>query len=273
MPEYAGNLDKMRVQLHEPVEYQLPLGDFYLPMNPLIGQSLRLHFSGTIHCTHCNRAIKKSFNQGYCYPCFRALAQCDSCIVKPELCHYAQGTCREPQWGEANCMIPHVVYLANSSGLNVGITRHSQIPTRWIDQGATQAVPIFRVQTRYQSGLVENALRAFVNDRTDWRAMLKGDAEPLDLEQERDRLLTQAAEALDAIRRDVGDEAIQAVNEPVQTLRYPVTEYLKKISSFDLDKTPEVQGSLLGIKGQYLIFDTGVINIRKYTGYQIAVSH
>lgn len=273
MPEYAGNLDKMRTQLDTQVHYQLPLGDFYLPMNPLIGEQIRLRYGGQINCVACGRLTKKSFNQGYCFPCFKRLAQCDSCIVKPELCHYAQGTCREPEWGEANCLIPHVVYLANSSGLKVGITRHSQIPTRWIDQGATQAIPIFRVQSRLQSGLVEATLREFVADRTDWRAMLKGDATPLDMEAERDRLLELAQNKILALQQELGEGAIVPVQEPVQSLSFPVTDYLKKITSFDLEKTPEIGGKLLGIKGQYLIFDGGVINVRKYSGYAVSVSH
>ena len=181
MPEYLGNIEKMRATLAEPVQYALPVGDFHLPMNELIGQPLKLVHTGRIHCVACGRLTKKSFNQGYCYPCFTKLAQCDSCIVKPELCHFAEGTCREPEWGMAHCMIPHVVYLANSSGLKVGITRHSQIPTRWLDQGATQALPILAVQSRFQSGLAEVIFKDFVADKTDWRAMLKGDAIELDL--------------------------------------------------------------------------------------------
>ncbi|MGR4058284.1 DUF2797 domain-containing protein, partial [Pseudomonas aeruginosa] len=156
MEEIArGALSKMtaRLESNAPVQYAFRLDDREVAVNPLIGRPLRLEYLGSIFCTHCGRKTKKSFSQGYCYPCFTRLAQCDSCIVSPEKCHYEQGTCREPEWGERFCMTDHVVYLANSSGVKVGITRASQIPTRWIDQGARQALPILRVATRQQSGL------------------------------------------------------------------------------------------------------------------------
>ena len=141
MSELArGALSKMAAQLDAPVQYSFRLGDELLPVNPLIGKSLRLEFLGAIHCTHCGRKTKSSYSQGYCYPCMQKLAQCDICIMSPERCHYEAGTCREPSWGEQFCMTDHIVYLANSSGIKVGITRATQIPTRWIDQGAVQRV-------------------------------------------------------------------------------------------------------------------------------------
>lgn len=154
-----GALSKMSAQLGSPVvQYAFRLGDEQVAVNPLLGRRIRLEFLGAIHCSHCGRKTKKSFAQGYCYPCFTKLAQCDSCIMSPERCHYDAGTCREPAWGESFCMTDHVVYLANSSGIKVGITRATQVPTRWIDQGARQALPIMRVATRQQSGLVEDLL-------------------------------------------------------------------------------------------------------------------
>ncbi|MCB1877605.1 MAG: DUF2797 domain-containing protein [Chromatiales bacterium] len=269
----AGDLRKLKSELDEPVRYRLPLGEERLELNPLIGKTLHLHHEGEIHCIGCGRPIKKSLQQGYCYPCTQRLAECDICIVKPELCHYDAGTCREPQWGESHCMQPHVVYLANSSALKVGITRAGQIPTRWIDQGASQALPILKVASRYISGLVEDAMKAHVSDRTDWRAMLKGDPQPLDLTAERDRLLGLIGDALEGISHRFGEDAVQRVDAgQVQEIRYPIEVYPKKISSLNLDKTPTVGGTLVGIKGQYLIFDTGVINMRKYQGYRLAVS-
>ncbi|MFZ5844674.1 MAG: DUF2797 domain-containing protein [Pseudomonadota bacterium] len=271
MPEYLGTIEKMRTTLAAPVQYALPLGDFLLPLNELLGQRLALVHTGRIHCVACGRATKKSFNQGYCYPCFTRLAQCDSCIVRPELCHFAAGTCREPEWGMANCMIPHVVYLANSSGLKVGITRHSQIPTRWMDQGATQALPILAVQSRYQSGLAEVSFKDFVADKTDWRAMLKGDAATLDLPAHRDELLSKVQAGLDSLRQRFGADAVVVLDKEPVSIQYPVQQYPVKVSSLDFDKTPEVAGVLQGIKGQYLLFDSGVINLRKFGGYELRV--
>ena len=132
----AGNIVKMKVGHDTPVTYALPVGEQTVPLNPLLGKNISLCFDGEINCINCGRKTNKSFQQGYCYPCMQSLARCDLCILKPELCHYHKGSCREPEWGRDNCMIDHIVYLAVSSGLKVGITRHSQVPTRWIDQGA-----------------------------------------------------------------------------------------------------------------------------------------
>lgn len=271
-----GHLEKMRVRLGEgdaPVDYSLLLDDQPLLLNPYLGKRIALRHLGAIQCRHCGRDTRKSFNQGYCYPCFTRLAQCDSCIVSPEKCHYHEGTCREPEWGEANCMVDHIVYLANSSGIKVGITRQSQLPTRWIDQGAVQALPILRVKTRQQSGLVETLCKAHVKDRTDWRAMLRGPGDAVNLAAARDDLLDRCSTGLAALHQRFGSDALQVLDDAEAVdIRYPVLEYPAKVASFNLDKTPEIEGTLLGIKGQYLIFDSGVINLRKYTSYRVAVT-
>ncbi|MCJ8168940.1 DUF2797 domain-containing protein [Atopomonas sediminilitoris] len=270
-----GALRKMAVTLDErgAAQYQLCLDEARIALNPLLGQPIALSFQQQIHCTHCGRLTKKSFSQGYCYPCFKKLAQCDTCIMSPERCHYDAGTCREPSWGEQFCMTEHVVYLANSTGFKVGITRGTQMPTRWLDQGARQALPMLRVSTRQQSGLVEDAIRAHVTDRTNWRALLKGDTPLLDLPAERDRLLALCQDQLHTLQARFGLQAIQPVTDlaPLE-INYPVSAYPTKVVSLDLDKTPEISGTLLGIKGQYLILDSGVINVRKYTAYQVAFS-
>lgn len=268
-----GALTKMTVRLGAPAQYSLRLGEAEVAVNPLLGQRLRLEFLGAIHCSHCGRKTKKSYAQGYCYPCMTRLAQCDSCIMSPEKCHYDAGTCREPGWGEQFCMTDHVVYLANSSGVKVGITRAIQMPTRWLDQGARQALPILRVATRQQSGLVEDLLRSQVADKTNGRALLKGDAEPVDLVAVRERLFDSCREGLEVLQQRFGLQAIQPLADAeVLEIDYPVERYPTKIASLDLDKTPVVEGTLQGIKGQYLILDCGVINIRKYTAYQVAIA-
>jgi hypothetical protein len=192
--------------------------------------------------------------------------------MKPETCHYHLGTCREPEWGEMHCFIPHFVYLSNTSGLKVGITRHSQIPTRWIDQGATQALKMFQVATRQQSGFVETTFKQLIADKTNWRAMLKGDAEPLDLKAEASRLSELLKQQLDKLIVEHGVSEIQFIDDEVTDIRYPVLEFPKKITSHNFDKNPQVEGTLLGIKGQYLLFDTGVINVRKFTSYEVNFS-
>ena len=278
MTAVTGALRKLRSQFdpaagHGLVSYALPVGDSDIPLNDLLGKRLTLDYLGLITCMHCGRKTGKSFNQGYCYPCFQKLAACDSCIVSPEKCHYQAGTCREPDWAQQNCLVPHVVYLANSSGLKVGITRGTQVPTRWIDQGAVQALPIFGVQTRQQSGFVEALLREHVADKTNWRAMLKGQVDELDMPQQRDRLLDHCAAGIAALQERFGLQAIQPLTgaEPV-AIRYPVLQHPVKVVSLDLEKAPQITGTLLGIKGQYLMFDAGVINIRKYGAYHVRVS-
>ncbi|AOY88269.1 hypothetical protein BKP64_08880 [Marinobacter salinus] len=267
--DVTGRLRKMPAEAGDPVVYNIAVGDTRIPLNGVLGKQVRIDFDGVIRCIHCDRTTKKSFNQGYCYPCFRKLAACDSCIMSPEKCHYHLGTCREPEWGETHCMVEHVVYLANSSGLKVGITRGSQIPTRWIDQGAVDAIPMLRVATRYLSGLVEVACKRHVADRTNWRAMLKGDVPELDLVEERARILGLIADDLAILRETHGEGSIAEVDEGGLGLSYPVHVWPEKIKTHNLDKSPEVEGVLEGIKGQYLILDTGVINIRKFTGYEV----
>ena len=268
----SGAVRKMKTRLQDPVGYTMLLGEHEIPLNQYLGRTLRLEYQGAINCIHCDRKTNKSFSQGYCYPCFKRLAQCDSCIVSPEKCHYAAGTCREPEWGEQHCMTDHIVYIANTSGLKVGITRGSQVPTRWMDQGATQALPIFRVDTRLHSGLVETLFKNHVADKTNWRAMLKGSADDCDLEREKARLVAECAAELDQLRQQYGIQAITELNgEAATRIAYPVLEYPEKVTSLNLDKTPVVGGALQGIKGQYLIFDTGVINMRKYGGYQLSL--
>lgn len=283
MPVTAiGSVEKLSAQLDDNnlVQYQLPLAGIEgessqqsIELNALIGKTLTLHFNGKIACKNCGKSTKKSYSQGFCYPCMTKLAQCDMCIMKPETCHYHLGTCREPQWAEQHCMVDHYVYLSNTSGLKVGITRHTQLPTRWIDQGATQALPLFKVSTRLQSGLVETALAEYISDKTNWRTMLKGDNEYLDLKMHAELLIPKIKQRLDEVTLKFGNDAVQHLNEDVVEIKYPVSQYLKKINSFNFDKTPEVSGILLGIKGQYLIFEQGVINMRKFSSYQINVAY
>lgn len=269
----SGHLAKMDVQLAELVQYQLPLDDQRIPLNDLIGSNIAIEHVGDIHCIHCGRRSKKSFSQGYCYPCFTKLPQCDTCIMSPERCHFHHGTCRDPDWGEKYCFTDHFVYLANSSGVKVGITRGTQLPTRWIDQGATQGLPIFRVQTRYQAGLIEDCIREHVADKTSWQKMLKGDAEPVELATIRDELMAKSESGLELLEQEFGLQALQRLySETTTEINFPVREFPEKVKSFNLDKQPLVEGLLKGIKGQYLILDSGVINIRKYTGYNVSFS-
>ena len=274
MGHIAGCVRKMKNYLESIVRYEWVTEDGVLSLDDALGKKLTIDFSGTINCIHCGRASKKSFNQGYCYPCFQRLAQCDSCIVKPEKCHFSAGTCREPEWGEAHCNIDHVVYLANTSNVKVGITRGTQVPTRWMDQGATQARPVAIVSTRHLSGLLEITLGQHVGDKTAWQTMLKGDGEAVDLASKQAELRSLCGETIDQLQTEHGLNAIRWLDDADAsdaevTIRYPVLEWPVKVKAHNLDKTPRVEGTLLGIKGQYLMLDTGVLNVRKYGGYHL----
>jgi hypothetical protein len=274
----SGTLKKMRAELGASahageVNYFLPVGKDDLPLNPLVGEKLTLEFLGNIICKNCGRQTRKSFSQGFCFPCMRRLARCDMCILKPETCHYHLGTCREPEWGEKNCFVPHFVYLSNTSGLKVGITRHTQIPTRWIDQGATQATIMFRVENRRQSGLVETAFKEIIADKTNWRTMLKENQPDIDLLAEAEELKARLQLGTGQVSTELPAEAIDDQDGDVTSISYPVLEFPKTIRSHNFDKNPLVEGTLMGIKGQYLMFDTGVINIRKFSSYEVTVSY
>ncbi|PKF80273.1 DUF2797 domain-containing protein [Vibrio sp. vnigr-6D03] len=264
-----GTLKKLSSQLSEGVEYSLPVGEDRVGLNAFIGKPIKLTHTGNIFCSSCGKKTKKSYSQGHCFVCMRKLASCDMCIMKPETCHYEEGTCREPQWGEENCMVDHYVYLSNTSSLKVGITRHTQIPTRWIDQGATQGLPIYKVKNRHISGLIEVELAKHVADKTNWRTLLKGDAEPLPLEELAKELMPHADEVIKQVKEKYGEDSVIPLVDAPTEITYPVLEHPTKIVSHNFDKNPEVTGILKGIKGQYLIMDTGVINVRKFTSYEV----
>lgn len=265
--QLKGLIQKMHTSLeNDAAKYQLPIGDDLQNMNDLVGRQISLEFNGQIYCSNCGKLTNKSYSQGFCYPCCQTLARCDLCIMRPETCHYHLGTCREPQWGLAHCFAPHIVYLANSSGIKVGITRKTNTPSRWIDQGAVSALPIFEVDSRLKSGQIEKELKAFVSDKTNWRKMLKNEVETLNLTKTREQLSPKIQSLTNKLGATIlTDEALK--------INYPVIKYPIKINSLNFDKTPKISGVLLGIKGQYLIFDNGVLNIRKFGSYDITLTY
>ncbi len=254
------------------MSYRLPVGDRELALNDLLGARLEIRHGGLIRCIACGRRTRRSYAQGHCWRCFRTLASCDLCILSPERCHHHLGTCREPAWGEANCLRPHIVYLANSSGVKVGITQASAVPGRWIDQGASAALPVLGVATRRASGIVEAALRARFSDRTDWRAMLRGPPDPVDLEALRASVLGELP-ALQAALADAGvdDRPRPLDHEGPRTFRYPVARWPVRVRSLDLTRVPEIAGTLEGVKGQYLMLSCGVLNVRRHAGFEVSV--
>ncbi len=260
------NLLKMRTELNSPVDYRLLLNDTELHVNNLIGKSISLEWTGKIHCIKCGNKTNKSFAQGFCYPCFISAPETAPCIIKPELCEAHLGIARDMEWSKENCLTEHYVYLALSSNVKVGVTRSSQIPTRWIDQGAVKAIKLAKTPNRHLAGLIETDLKKHMSDKTSWQKMLKNEIDfSVDLNKEK----SKASELLRSdLQKYLCDE-----NEVYEIL-YPVKEYPQKVKSINLEKTPKFTGILNGIKGQYFIFKEGfVINIRKYGGYRIILEY
>ena len=260
--EHTGNIRKMGSSYQKVIHYSLPLGSSNIDMNQLIGHEVIMEYLGRINCIRCGKETKKSFAQGYCYPCFISSPETEECVLRPELCRAHEGISRDMEYSKNHCLIEHVVYLSHTSGLKVGVTRCTQVPTRWIDQGAIRAIELARTPNRYTAGLLEVALKAHMDDKTNWRKMLSGsDVEGVDLIGAKRKI------------KDVIPENLLPFitsNEEVTELDYPVLKYPEKIKSLNFDSDPLVKGLLQGIKGQYLLFaDNRVINIRKFGGYLV----
>ena len=259
---YNGTLLKMETKLANPVEYELPIGDELVYMNHLIGKYIAFKWLKEIYCVVCGRKTNKSFAQGFCYPCFLNAPETSECIFRPELCQAQDGIARDMEWAENHCLQEHYVYLAISSGVKVGVTRSGQIPTRWIDQGAWQAIKLAKTPNRYTAGLIEVALKAHISDRTNWQRMLKNQLiEGVDLTATKKEMIAHLSSELQNYISEEND---------ITEINYPVNEYPEKVKSLSFDKLEEIAGRLWGVKGQYLIFDDGaVLNMRKHTGYMV----
>ena len=255
-----GNLLKMSTELSKVVQYYLNIGPEKVYMNDIIGRELQLTYLDQINCIRCGRKTSKSFFQGHCYPCFMNAPETAPCIVSPEKCQAHEGVARDLEWSRDHCLIDHYVYLAVSSGLKVGVTRHNQIPTRWMDQGAHEAIKLAKTPNRHLAGLIEVELKQFMGDKTNWQQMLKNQVRhPVNL-------LEEKAQAAQNLTPELQDYLLN--DDEVTYIEYPVESYPSKVKSISFDKVKQYKGKLVGIKGQYLIFeDNSVFNIRKHNGY------
>jgi len=260
MTTVTGFLNELTHQPEQPVQYFLGLGEQRVPLNEFIGGQVQLTFLDEKACGTCGRKVKKLYGGGYCYPCVTTLAETDLCIMKPHECHHHLGTCRDNEFAETHCMIPHYVYLALSSNVKVGLTRKNRELTRWVDQGAIRAIPIAETPTRKLAGELEMAIAEHIADKTDWRKMLKGVTEEADLFEVREKVKEIVQEEFRQYLFDV---------DALYEFTYPILETLEKIKSLSFDKETTISGKLLGIKGQYLILDCGVLNMKKHSGYKI----
>ena len=252
----------MRTKLEEQVQYNLVSEDVNIDMNAQIGRKIKIKFEGVTQCMSCNQ-YKKLFAQGVCFDCFNSSAMASPCIIRPELCEGHLGKGRDIEWEKTNHVQPHIVYFAVASGLKVGVTRETQVPTRWIDQGASYAIKIAETPYRQLAGELEVALKGSFSDKTNWQRMLKNEIADYDLVEEKWEL--EGLLPMGLIDYMSEDDEITEIN-------YPVLSFPEKIKSVNLDKVPEIEQQLLGIKGQYLIFDDNkVLNVRKFEGYHVEI--
>lgn len=262
--QLEGNIRKMRSQLDTPIKYSLPIGENLLEMNDLIGKAISMRFNGQINCVSCGKQTKTSFAQGFCYNCLQTAPEASESVLRPELSKSHLGIARDMEWAEKHDLIDHIVYLAVASQVKVGVTRNHQIPTRWIDQGASMAIKLATTPNRHIAGVIELFLKKHFTDKTNWRGMLKNEIDTnCDLLGEKQKVGTLLPAEL--------KKYLEPNNEIVD-LEYPVQKFPVKIKSLGFDKTPVVEGVLTGIKGQYLIFDNDtVLNIRKHNGYFLKI--
>ncbi|MGB3590412.1 MAG: DUF2797 domain-containing protein [Nonlabens sp.] len=256
----TGTIRKMQTELKETVQYYLVFKNDLVHVNQLLDKKLSIKHVAN-ECLNC-ALDKRIWRQGYCYDCFSQIPQAGEWIMKPELSRAHLGEeDRDLDYEKRVQLKPHIVYLANSSNVKVGVTRKTQIPTRWIDQGAHEALPILETPNRYLAGITEVALKEFVADKTNWRKMLVNDIEDVDLLRFRESLL-------DKIPEEAREYVLKEDNE--WHINFPVLQYPDKVSTVNLSKTPEHKGTLKGIKGQYLLFENGsVMNLRSHEGYVI----
>lgn len=262
--QYEGVLTKMQTEIGNPIQYYLVFENSFLNVNQLLNKEMEISFQG-YQCLNCGKK-KKIFRQGFCYDCFISSASAGDWIMKPELSTaHLDIEDRDLEYEKRVQLQPHIVYLALSSEVKVGVTRKTQVPTRWIDQGAIEAVPIVEVPNRYLAGITEVALKDHYSDKTNWRKMLQNEIPAMDIISERNKL--------EPLLPDEVKEYFHTTPEKMYHLEYPVLQYPKKVNSLSLDKTPVFNGKLAGIKGQYLLFEDGtVFNIRTFEGYVVKIT-
>lgn len=264
--QISGNLSKMLSKNEKPVQYTLPAGNERVEMNDLINKEIELKWEGIINCKHCGSKTKKSYMQGFCYSCFKTAPQAADCILRPELCEAHLGIARDIEWSKENCLKPHFVYLSLTSNVKVGVTRAGQIPTRWIDQGASAAIKLAETPNRHTAGVIETELKKYFSDKTSWQKMLKGTGDFSAEEIPNAKKEAYEKMPLPLKQYYTGDDRLYR-------FEYPLESFPEKIKSINLEKVGKHKGTLAGIRGQYLIFTNGeVINIRKYTGYKVSIS-
>ena len=257
-------IDKMKVVNSSPVEYYFYFDESWKSVNELIGKKLSFIWSGNVFC-FCGKKKKKFYRQNFCYDCFWSLPQASPSIFKPELCQAHLGIEeRDLAWEKKFQLQPHVVYISISSGVKVGVTRKNSVESRWIDQGAVEGIVIAETPNRYLAGKMEVFLKQFLADKTSWIKMLKGEIKSVDLIQKKQEIFSLVDNEFKPYLIEKND---------LKKINYPLVNHPKKIKSISLEKQNIIEEKLVGIKGQYLIFESDyVFNMRKHTGFEVKFS-
>ncbi len=260
---FQGVLQKMITEMGSPVRYYMQLQDDFLMVNQLVNQKINLEFSH-FQCLNCGSS-EPIFRQGFCKKCFFEVPQAADWIMHPELSKaHLDIEDRDLAYEKQMQLQPHYVYLANSSEVKVGVTRASQIPTRWIDQGAHEALIVAEFPNRYLAGITEVALKQHISDKTNWRKMLTNTIQDVDLKKLKYDLFPFFPEETKPFFVESSEEI---------HIHFPIEKYPAQVKSLNLLKTPTYSGTLIGIKGQYLIFEDGtVFNVRSNEGLVIKLT-
>ncbi len=263
--ELLSTLSKMPAYLNDKVNYLMTTDVDFIKFNPLVGREITIQFQNEKYCESCGNQFQDLYRMGFCRNCFFTSPMAGESIIRPELSRAHEGEeDRDLAFEKGYQLQPHIVYLANSGGLKVGVTRVAQMPTRWIDQGASEAIVFAKTSNRYEAGIIEVAMKNHVADKTVWQKMLKNEDPEMDLTAEKERLAQHLPEDL--------KQFLSNDNE-VLRMEYPVQHYPTKVKSINLDKNPEIKAVLQGIRGQYLIFEGGAaLNVRGHSGYRVKIS-
>lgn len=265
--EFTSTLEKMPAWLEaeNKATYLLKADQDFIQVQRLLGRQITIEFENEKYCSNCGNRFEQLFRMGFCQNCFFTAPEAGESIIRPELSRaHLDIEDRDLAFEKSYQLQPHIVYLANSGALKVGVTREAQRPVRWIDQGASAAIVLAETENRYQAGQIEVAMKAYLGDKTPWQKMLKNEVPEIDLVAEKHQLKSKLEGEL---------AAFYSEDDRVQNIEYPVLEYPTKVKSLNLDKTNSFSGVLKGVRGQYLIFEGGIVfNVRANTGYRIKLS-
>ncbi len=234
------------------------------PINDWVGKRMIIEYNGQINCRVTGQLLRKSYGEGMSYQTWMEHPSAVPSVLRPELSRIHEGIAlRDFDWEQKHHNQPHFLYISHTGDFKVGVTRTTNCPFRWHDQGAVSAIAIALTPYRQLAGEMEVALKEILSDKTNYRKMLL-DVQPKTVAL--DDLKEECFEHLGAVYESF------FIDESPQEFKYPVMTYPSKVTSLKLDKTPRIEGMLQGIKGQYLMFDGGrVLNLRRHSGYWVRI--